>query len=216
VMLGRGGALVIENHYLLDILERNQFDSIYHEHVRTYTLKSLVTLFAQYGMEVFDVERVPRYGGNIRVYVGRIGSYVPTAAVGELLTLEASLDWSRRARAFTDNVLLQRDIMRTFLGATHNVVACSAPGRATTLLNFFGVTRDDVIWTGEIDGSLKIGKHIPGCRIPVVSNRRLVEDRPYAVVLLAWHYGKEIAARLRREGVESRLFVPLPTFAEVT
>jgi Methyltransferase domain/Putative zinc binding domain len=70
-LLDRNGVFVTESHYLLDVLEKNQFDTIYHEHIRTYSLKSLVLLFAYYGLEVFDVERGERYGGNIRAYVAR-------------------------------------------------------------------------------------------------------------------------------------------------
>ncbi len=220
-MLAEDGVLVIENHYLLDILERNQFDSIYHEHVRTYTLKSLIALFAQYGMDVFEAERVPRYGGNIRVYVcwqdaQTISRHVQTMLdTEEALGLNTDDAWSR----FRERVYRQRDQFMRFL-ADHQgeVVGCSAPGRASTLLNFYGVTKQMMPFTGEIPGSLKIGKFIPGCHIPIVSNKRLSESAPSNgpeyIVLLAWHYGQEIEARLRKEGVRSKLIMPLPTFSE--
>src|SRR3989344_1680552 len=72
-LLSRDGVFITESQYLLDVLEKNQFDGIYHEHIRTYSLKSLVTLFPYYGMEDFDVERGDRYGGNIRAYIARKG-----------------------------------------------------------------------------------------------------------------------------------------------
>lgn len=214
-LLAKDGVLVIENHYLLDILERNQFDSIYHEHVRTYTLKSLVNLFDQYGMDVFDVDRVPRYGGNIRVYVGWRGKHPVARAVGSLLDTEAALGlntaeaWER----FRVRVRNARDDFMAF-ARTHYLSGCSAPGRASTLLNYFGVDKEVMPWTGEIDGSLKIGKHVPGCHIPIVSNRRIVDEQPEYLVLLAWHYAEQIEARLRKEGVKSKLVVPLPYFSE--
>lgn len=214
--LGPDGVLVIENHYLLDILEKNQFDTIYHEHVRTYTLKSLIALFVQYGMEVFDVERVPRYGGNIRAFVSRIGKRHIEARVGQLLRAEMDSGANSPSawRAFRKRVDVARaEFMDNLSDA--DVVGCSAPGRASTLLNYFGVRPAQMRWTGEIEGSLKIGKYLPGSHIPVVSNSRIVEEQPEYVVLLAWHYAEEIAKRLRSEGVRSTLFAPLPQFRRV-
>jgi SAM-dependent methyltransferase len=213
-LLAKDGVLVIENHYLLDILERNQFDSIYHEHVRTYTLKSLVTLFRQYDMEVFDVERVPRYGGNIRVYIAWKGERPIARSVGSLLEEEAARrlyegSWA----AFRGRVYQARDEFMEFV-RRHPVVGCSAPGRASTLLNFFGVTPEMMAWTGELAGSMKIGMFLPGCHIPVESNKRIVHEQPEYVVLLAWHYAAQISDRLRKEGVLSRLIAPLPTFSQ--
>ena len=75
-LLDKNGIFITESQYLLDVLESNQFDGIYHEHVRTYSFKSLVTLFAYYDMEVFDVQRASRYGGNIRAYVARTGLHL--------------------------------------------------------------------------------------------------------------------------------------------
>lgn len=215
-LLARDGTLVIENHYLLDILERNQFDSIYHEHVRTYSLKSLIRLFEQYGMEVFDVDRVPRYGGNIRAYVARRGVRPIARSVASLLDTEEALGlydamaWAK----FRARVLDGRDAFNEFVMQKRTVAGCSAPGRASTLLNFYGVDTQMMSWTGELDGSLKIGKYVPGCHIPVVSNRRIVEEQPEYLVLLAWHYAEQIEARLRKEGVRSKLIVPLPSFSE--
>lgn len=213
-LLDLKGVLVIENHYLLDILEGNQFDSIYHEHVRTYTLKSLMRLFQQYGMEVFDVERVTRYGGNIRVFVGweEVRRVMPR--VGALLEEEQRSYIASNWKQFANRVNFAREQFHAFLARESVVAGCSAPGRASTLLNYFGARRDDIMWTGEVHGSLKIGQYLPGCHIPVIPNKRLIEEQPPAVILLAWHYAKEIAARLRREGVTSKLYVPLPHFQE--
>lgn len=214
-LLDEDGVLVIENHYLLDILQTNQFDSIYHEHVRTYTLRSLIVLFAQYGMQVFEARRVSRYGGNIRVHVCWDGNRPIDASVGDMLATESAAGtyqsgWHSFARRVKD----QRDAFRAFV-RKHKAVGCSAPGRASTLLNYYGADAETLAWTGEIDGSLKIGQFLPGCHIPVVSNKRLVDEQPEHVVLLAWHYADEIAARLRREGVRSKLYAPLPTYREI-
>src|SRR5271165_3142432 len=87
-LLDDDGVFITESHYLLDVIEKGQFDTVYHEHIRTYSLKSLVTLFSYYGMEVFDVRRADRYGGNIRAYVSRKGTRPIAPAVPALLALE--------------------------------------------------------------------------------------------------------------------------------
>lgn len=209
------GVLVIENHYLLDILEKNQFDSIYHEHIRTYTLTSLICLFEQYGLEVFEAERKPRYGGNIRVHVGWKGQHAISDSVVSLMALEshARIISAHTWADFRNRVYANRHSFWTKLApwfAIDGVVACSAPGRASTLLNFYNLSAREISYTGELAGSLKIGKFLPGSHIPVVSNRQILEDQPPVVVLLAWHYGREIAERLRKEGVRADLIMPLP------
>lgn len=216
-MLADDGVLVVENHYLLDILDKLQFDSIYHEHVRTYTLKSLWVLFDQYGMDIFDVQRVSRYGGNIRVHVCWKDKRSVNDSVGYLLEQEHKARVNDKARwiEFNDQVNKARDDFRNFIAMGRYAVGCSAPGRASTLLNYFGITAADLPYTGELEGSLKLGMYLPGSHIPVVSNKKLLDDKPDNIILLAWHYGKEIAARLHREGVRSTLWTPLPRLSKV-
>lgn len=218
-LLAEDGVLVIENHYLLDILETLQFDSIYHEHVRTYTLRSLVCLFKQYGLEVFDVQRVSRYGGNIRVHVTRQGKRAVMQSVTDMLANEERVGlgaegvWELfRARVERARLNFRR---ATFLLDDAPIIGCSAPGRASTLLNFFGVTSREMPWTGELATSLKLNKYLPGSHVKVVPNSRFLEEQPRDIILLAWHYAHEISQRLRAEGVKGKLWVPLPTFREV-
>lgn len=217
-LLADDGVLIVECHYLLDVLQKNQFDTVYHEHIRTYSLKSLNLLFPQYGLEVMDVERGERYGGNLRVYVQRAGRAPVSSRVGQLLAeeqragLHNMVAWEHwRGRVETR----RREFMNWlhWMGARGKlVVGCSAPGRASTLLNYYGVTRDMVPWIGELSTSLKLGKFLPGCHIPVVDNKRLREEQPQAVILLAWHYAEPIVQRLYAEGLRSTLVQPLPDF----
>ena len=217
-LLDHKGVFITESHYLLDVLEKNQFDTIYHEHIRTYSLKSLVTLFNYYGMEVFDVERGERYGGNIRAYVARKGIYPVAPAVGELLNREESVGLHTPAvwEKFRARVHENRDKFMEFIFRAHRegkrLVGNSCPGRSATLLNFYGVTPDLMPYIGELPTSLKLGLFVPGKHIPVVNNRRIIEEQPDYLVLLAWHYTEPIVQRLRTEGVKSTLVTALPEF----
>ena len=218
-LLEPDGVFVTESHYLLDILQKNQFDSFYHEHIRSYSLKSLIVLFGYYGLEVFDVERAERYAGNIRCYVSRTRKYPVSSSVAGLLLTEEKLGLheTRSWEEFRSRVLRNRDRFMAFLYRAHQdgarVAGNSCPGRASTLLNFYGVTPDLMPYLGELSSSLKLGKCLPGRHIPIVDNRRIVEEQPDYLVLLAWHYTEPIVERVRSEGVTSRLVVPLPAFA---
>jgi hypothetical protein len=218
-LLASRGVFITESQYLLDVLEKNQFDGIYHEHIRTYSLKSLVTLLPQYGMEVFDVESGDLYGGNIRAYVARRGVYPVAATVGDLLAREREVGlhdpetWAH----FRRRVETQRDRFMEFAyrtrGRGESLVANSCPGRGSTLLNYYGVDRHLLPYICELPTSLKLGKYLPGKHIPIIENTRLFADQPDYVVLLAWHYADFMVASLRARGLRSKFVVPLPEFA---
>lgn len=218
-LLAPQGVFITESHYLLDVLEKNQFDTIYHEHIRTYSLKSLVKLFSYYGMEVFDVQRADRYGGNIRAYVARQGTRRVASTVAELLALEEErgLHQPESWLQFRNRIAENREKFMEFgyqalrQGATLAGNAC--PGRSSTLLNYYGVTRDMMPYICELPTSLKLGMYLPGQHIPVVHNRRLTEEQPDYIVILAWHYADYIVKSLREAGVKSKFVVPLPEFA---
>ncbi len=218
-LLDRNGVFITESHYLLDVLEKTQFDTIYHEHIRTYSLKSLCRLFPQYGMEVFDVERADRYGGNIRAYVGWQGMHPVSPRVEELLALERLKGLADPATwiAFKHRVMESREKTMEFLTRMRRqgktVAGVSAPGRCATLLNYYGVTPELMPYLGELHNSLKLGKYQPGCHLPIVDNKRIIEEQPDAVMLMAWHYGEPIVKRLRAEGFKGEIYAPLPEFA---
>jgi hypothetical protein len=216
-MLERDSVFITESHYLLDVLQKTQFDTIYHEHIRTYSLKAICKLVGQYGLEVFDVERADRYGGNIRAYIGWKGAHSVAPSVAELLVLEQPCFDPASWEGFRDRVQESRQKTMEFLYRTKGKVAgVSAPGRCATLLNYFGVTPDLLPYLGELSASLKLGKFQPGCHIPIVDNERIIREQPDAVLLMAWHYARPIIERLRKEGYAGDIYAPLPTFRKVS
>lgn len=216
ILLDRDGVFVLENHYLVPILRGGQFDTIYHEHLRSYSLRSLLTLFDFYDFTVMNAREVSRYGGNIRAYVGKGRNRPVKAAVGELLRMErdfglgetacykAFRERAERAKLSLLRVALQcKDEGKSFVGN-------SCPGRASTLLNYCGIDTTLMPYIAEQPTSLKLGLYLPGTHIPVVNNQRLIDEQPDYVVLLAWHYAEPIAQQLRARGLRSRFVVPLP------
>lgn len=215
-LIGNDGVFVLENHYLLDVIQRNQYDTVYHEHVRTYCLKALIILFEQYGMDVFYARRVPRYGGNIRVMTGVKGRRPIDAGVAAIVKGESDygLFGPDVYATFRRNVEQTRDDLLGLLVDARqkgqSVVGKSCPGRCVILLNYVGVGPHLMRYIAEQPTSLKLGMYVPGVHIPVVEDAVLLKDRPDYVVLLAWHFGYSIGQQLRDMGVKSKLVMPLP------
>jgi C-methyltransferase C-terminal domain/Putative zinc binding domain/Methyltransferase domain len=216
ILLDDDGVFVLENHYLVEIMRTGQFDTIYHEHLRSYSAKSILTLFDFYDFTVMDVRQVARYGGNIRAYVGKGRNRPVKSSVGQILQLEKDfgLDDPGCYAAFRTRADKGKfDLLRLALKCHDegkSFVGNSCPGRASTLLNYCGIDRSLMPYICEQPTSLKLGLHLPGKHIPVVNNQRLIDEQPDYVVLLAWHYGEAIAAQLRARGLRSRLVMPLP------
>lgn len=215
-LLDKDGVFITESHYLLDVVQKTQFETVYHEHIRTYSLKSLMLLMSYYGMEVFKVERGERYGGNIRVYVARKHSRIIDSSVGKLMVLEEE-SGLHKLQTYVDFKKRVYKLKSQFMELAYNAqkqgmsfVGNSCPGRCSTLLNYYGVTVDLMPYICELPTSLKLNKYVPGRHIPVVNNSRLLKEQPDYVVLLAWHYAPYMLEQLRIAGLKSQLVVPLP------
>jgi hypothetical protein len=219
-LLDDDGVFVFENHYLLDVLEKNQYDTIYHEHIRTYCLKPIIKLFSYYDMDVYRVERVTRYGGNIRVFTARRGRRSIENSVGDLIRVEQEFGLYGRAvyDAFRARVAKTRDdLIALAFKAKHagaSFVGKACPGRCSTLLNYCDIGTYFIPYIAEQHTSLKLGMYLPGKHIPIVKDERLLKDNPDYIVILAWHYGKPIARILREKmGLKAKLILPLPNVA---
>lgn len=147
-LLDDDGVFISETHYLLDILKDGQFDTIYHEHLRTYSLTSLIKLFSYYDFTVTDVERGSRYGGNIRVHVTKGKGRPVSPRVNELLKLEKESGLYKLAtyKKFADRVQKAKSDFMNFIfkakASGKTVVGKSCPGRSSTLLNYYGVDKE--------------------------------------------------------------------------
>jgi SAM-dependent methyltransferase len=220
-LLKNDGVFVFENHYLLDVLQGGQFDTIYHEHLRTYSLKSLIKLFSYYDFTVTDVERGKRYGGNIRVHVTKGKNRPISENVTKLLNvekdfglykLETYIDFADRVRKakrdFLNFILKKKEEGKT-------IVANSCPGRSVTLLNYYDVGTDLIPYIAEQPTSLKLDMFLPGKLIPIVNNQILINEQPDYVILLAWHYAEPIMKQLKDRGLKSNFIIPLPDLTVV-
>ena len=213
-MLGEKGVFISESHYLIGLLDRLQYDTVYHEHLRYYSLHSLQHLLEMHGLEVFDARQIPTHGGSIRVYAARKGDYPVRASVEEVLRGEPhGPDMLERLQRFRHEVMLSKLRLLAILAdvkAGARVCGISAPSRASTLVTYLGLDDAIVDYVVEIQGSLKIGKYMPGTLIPVVEESRLFEDQPEYAIIFSWHIAEELIPKLRERGYKGKFIVPLP------
>ena len=215
-LLADDGIFVSESHYLLPLIETVQYDTIYHEHLRYYHLGALDYLLRRHGLEIFRVKGIPTHGGSIRVFAARQGRQPIDRSVGEQLAAEDSAgitDGSALA-TFRKRVVASKLALMTLLDGIKRgggrVYGIGAPSRASTLINYVGLDDGIVDCVLEVSSSHKLGKYVPGTRIPVLDEKKLFEDPPDYALLLSWHIADELMPILRRKGFKGKFIVPLP------
>jgi C-methyltransferase C-terminal domain/Putative zinc binding domain/Methyltransferase domain len=214
------GVFISESHYLVALLDRLQYDTIYHEHLRYYSVSSLANLLQMHGLEVFHARPIPSHGGSIRVYAARRGTRPVRESVAGMLAGEPrGQAMLARLERFRTDVMLSK---LRLLAMIHDlkekgarICGISAPSRASTLVNYVGLDGSLVDYVCEIAGSLKIGKCMPGTSIPVVEESRLFADQPDCAIIFSWHIADELAPKLRARGYRGKLVTPLPVPREL-
>ena len=214
-LLKPDGVFISESHYLVPLLDTLQYDTIYHEHLRYYSLASLKYLLEMHDFEVFHARPIPSHGGSIRVYAARRGSHPVQDSVNRMLDAEPRGEaMAKRLQAFHRDVILSKlrllSMLRDLKERGERIAAISAPSRASTLVNYVGLDEGLIDYVCEIPGSLKIGKYMPGTQIPVVEEARLFAEQPDCAVIFSWHIADELAPKLKAKGFRGKLITPLP------
>jgi predicted TPR repeat methyltransferase len=215
ILLAPDGVVTVEVPHLMRLIDGLQFDTIYHEHYSYFSLHTLVRLFDDHGLQLFDVEELRSHGGSLRVF-GRHPSGEPAAAVAELLDTEraAGLDTIDGYRGFDERVANAKwdllDLLIELRREGNSIAAYGAPGKGNTLLNYCGIGTDLIDYTVDRNPG-KHGLYLPGSHIPIHPPERLAETRPDCILILPWNLRDEIAEQL--EYVQkwgARLLVPIP------
>jgi SAM-dependent methyltransferase len=219
-LLAPDGVFISESHYVIGLMDRLQYDTVYHEHLRYYSLGSLANLLRMHGLEVFHARPIPTHGGSIRVYAARSGMRPASAQVAAMLAAEPRGQAMRaRLDAFRKEVMLSKlrllAMMRELKESGARIVGISAPSRASTLVNYVGLDEAIIDYVCEVPGSLKIGKSMPGTAIPVVEESDLFDDQPDCAIVFSWHIADELAPKLRAKGFRGKLISPLPVPREI-
>jgi novobiocin biosynthesis protein NovU/D-mycarose 3-C-methyltransferase len=199
-LLDEDGVFVAEVPYLAHLLERVEYDTIYHEHLSYFAVAPLEKLFSGVGLELFDVRHLPTHGGSIRIYVGRPGAHTRTAdlAAAQAAERDAHLDDRAAYARFAKRVAASRDALRALLGdlvrSGHRVAGLGATAKSCTLLHYCGIGSETVDFIGD-STPLKQGLLTPGTHIPVRPEAAILDGRVDRVLLLAWNYADAIMRR---------------------
>jgi SAM-dependent methyltransferase len=197
--------IVIENHYLGSILDKNQFDTFYHEHPRTYSYTSFVHIARSLGRDISRVDFPRRYGGNIRIFLA-----APHASLhaddGQQAVAKAEQLFGQRLDQLAEKISIWKanklEYIRGVVAQYGPMRAKAFPGRAAIPIEMLGLTADEISAAYEKPGSAKIGHYIPGTRIPIKSDDDFDPGATNQAPLLnlAWHISHEIRAYLRQRG----------------
>ena len=197
------GVATFEFPHFLCLLNEGQFDTAYHEHYSYLSLTAVQRVFAVNGLRVFDVEQLTTHGGSLRLYAQRAatGQRPLGLAVAKLLQLETDAgltqaDTYSRFQARTDRI---KDDFHAFLiGAKRQgktVAAYGAAAKGNTLMNYAGIRSDLIAFVADRNPA-KQGKYMPGSRIAIVDEARLLQARPDYIVILPWNLKAEVMAQL--------------------
>jgi len=213
-ILKEDGVFISESHYLVSLIKTNQYDTIYHEHLRYYSLLSLKYLFQKYGLEIIHAKKINTHGGSIRVYASRKNKFKINTSVKKILNFEKKfINW-KTFHNFKKNVVSSKlklySILKQLKDKGNKIYGIGAPSRASTLINYVGLDENIIDCVLEIEGSYKIGNYIPGKKIPILSEKKLYKDPPDFVVLFSWHISKELKFNLRKKGYKGKFIIPLP------
>ena len=214
ILLKADGIAVIEVPYVKDMIDKSEFDTIYHEHLCYFSVTALNRLFEKHGMVLKDVEHIPLHGGSLRLYVTHVGK--PKKSIHSLLREER--EWGvERAETylgFAEGVARVKDALRALLMSIkkdgYTIAAYGAAAKGTVLLNYCGIGLDIVDFAVDLSPH-KQGRYVPGVRIPIYPPARLLEAMPEFTLILAWNIADEVLKQeseyLRRGG---KFIIPLP------
>ena len=221
-LLKKDGVITLEFPHAINLIIKNQFDTVYHEHFSYLTLGVVQNIFEKHGMRIFDVEQIDTHGGSLRIY-GCLedARWSLSTRVGEIFQLEEDLGMrtldtysQMQSKAVgTKNELLYFLMEQKRLG--HRVFGYGAAAKGNTLLNFAGVGNDLIEFV--VDGAeSKQGKFLPGSHIPVKNPLDLVVQKNDNVIIFPWNIATEVTPLIRsRFGEDVRIWTAIPTLVEI-
>jgi hypothetical protein len=223
LFLAPGGAITLEFPHLRQLIDQNQFDTIYHEHFSYFSLVAVEHAFKRHGLTVFDVEELPTHGGSLRIFGRHAGEdHRPVSDRVQRLRAQELAEGMRKTAyyaAFEERVRTTKRQLLQVLSALKDegksIVGYGAPGKGNTLLNYCGIRTDYLDYTVDRN-PYKHGRFTPGTHIPIFSPERILETKPDVILILPWNLRDEIVEQLayvRQWGGRFLVPIPAPTLA---
>lgn len=202
ILLKPDGVATFEFPHLLQLIEQNQFDTIYHEHFSYLSLLAVERIFRAHALDIFDVEEIPTHGGSLRLYVCHAGSRLAEKRVAELRAkeLSARLDQLDTYAAFPERVIkIKCELLRFCIDVKErgqHLVGYGAPAKGNTLLNYCGIGPEFLSFT--VDRSPhKQGLLLPGTHIPIRHPDAIFEAKPDFILILPWNLKDEVIDQMQ-------------------
>lgn len=218
VMLSEEGIMTFEFPHLLQLVENNQFDTIYHEHFFYYSLYAVQSIFKKHGFTIFDVQELGTHGGSIRIFVCRQSNtkYPVSTNITQMLDLEKQAGYLDLEfyQSFGQKVQkTKRAILELLIDLKNQgktIAGYGAPGKGNTLLNYCGIGTDFLDYTVDRNPN-KQGNYLPGSLIPILDPENIRKTQPDYIFILPWNLKDEIMKQLDYVGEwGGRFIIPIP------
>ena len=198
------GLITAEFPHLLQLMQHNQFDTIYHEHFSYFSLTTIQTIFAAHGLTIFQVEQLPTHGGSLRIYAKHQDGQttIPDSSVEDTLQTEQTFGLQNITtyQNFHHQVKqTKRQILQTLITLKNQgaqIVGYGAPAKGNTLLNYCGIGPDILDYTVDKNPA-KQNKYLPGSRIPIYPIEKIQDDKPQYILILPWNLQEEIKEQMQ-------------------
>ncbi len=212
-ILKKKGLLIIEVQYLYDLLSQKGFDSFHHEHIAYYTASSIKKLLEKYKIFVYDAKKLKVHGGILRVYANQYKSPL-SKNLKKLLKKENDKNIIKKIKYLNQfRIKFSKKLKNLLVNLKKDkkkIYAMGAAPRACVLLNSSNLSKKEISLVGEVSGSLKCNKYVPGTNIIVKDENKIITDKPDYVIILAWHLKNMIIKLLRKKGYGGNFIIPLP------
>ena len=205
-LLSEKTIIIIENHYLGSVIEKRQFDTFYHEHPRTYSLKSFTEISKLLGVNLISYKFPKRYGGNIRVIFSN--NFTKKNNLVKIIKREKL--YFKKIKKLSNDIEIWKNkklnIINALVKKFGPLPAKAFPGRAAILMKILNLNKKQVSAIYERDKSIKIGNYAPGTNIPIISDKNLRKiDKNIPIINFAWHISKEIKVYLKKNFIKNKV-----------
>ncbi len=194
-LLSKKGTIIIEVQYLMNTLKDLTFDNIYHEHYNYWSLTSLINFFGQFEGKIFKAEKIDTHGGSLRIYIKKDKKIKNDKSIKKILEEEEKFGIKKFTtyKKFGEEVYKIRENVRKNIkrlkNQNKNIIGYGAPAKATTALNFFGIS-EEIDFIVE-DNNLKHNKFVPGVKIKI-KEKSYIKNKKNTILVLAWNFFEEI------------------------